>query len=232
MVVAAAECGRSWEYRIKTGKLLSSLLTAHLERILDSLGWRACDIDLFCCGRGPGSFTGVRIGMATVKALAWACSKPVAGVSSLEVISRNVRERPCLVVPAVDAKRGMIYCAVYRREAEAGANAGKHRQVLSERLLTANEFSSTIKKIARAYQGPVYLTGDALAGPAVGISAGLGRNVSPLDRDSWYPSARALIEAAGEKAASKRQSDALSIQPLYLYPQECQIRRSQKHVDR
>lgn len=232
MVVAAAENGRSWEYRIKTGKLLSSLLTAHLESILDALGWSACDIDLFCCGRGPGSFTGVRIGMATVKALAWACSKPVAGVSSLEVISRNVRERPCLVVPAVDARRGMVYCAVYRREAGPVPGYGKHRPVLAERLLTASEFSSTIKKIARAYRGPVYLTGDALAGPVAGIAAGLGRNISLLDKDSWYPAPRALIEAAGEKAASKRSSDALSIQPLYLYPQECQIRRSQKHVDR
>lgn len=58
-----------YEYNLEVGRRLSSLLAPTLKRVLDTLGWRIDDIDYFACGLGPGSFTGVRVGLATIKGL-------------------------------------------------------------------------------------------------------------------------------------------------------------------
>jgi tRNA threonylcarbamoyladenosine biosynthesis protein TsaB len=72
------------------------------------------EIDLFACTIGPGSFTGLRVGASTIKGLALATGKPIAGVSSLEAIAFNIAGREIPVCPMLDARKGQVYTALYR----------------------------------------------------------------------------------------------------------------------
>jgi len=87
------------------------VLYDHLERLLGEQGWKVAEVDCFAAASGPGSFTGVRVGLAAVKGLAEATGKPVAAVSNLQALawfgSAGLR------ATVLDARRGEIYGAVY-----------------------------------------------------------------------------------------------------------------------
>lgn len=89
----------------------------HIERLLQRVGLRLEDLDGFAAASGPGSFTGVRIGLACVKGLAEATGKPAFGVSNLQALARfgSTDTR----VPVVDARRGEVYAAIYDAKGEA-----------------------------------------------------------------------------------------------------------------
>ncbi len=87
------------------------VLFDHLQRLLTRHGWTVREIDCFAAAAGPGSFTGVRIGLAAIKGLAEACGKPAVAVSNLEAIA-SFGEAP-LRAPILDARRGEVYAALY-----------------------------------------------------------------------------------------------------------------------
>lgn len=92
----------------------SELLLPVVDEMCRRAGVTASQMDLFACTTGPGSFTGLRIGLATIKGFALATGRPVAGVSTLEVLACNVLTTSTLVCPMVDAGRGLVYAALYR----------------------------------------------------------------------------------------------------------------------
>ena len=96
--------------------------SARLLRAVDFL-LNACDrdiraVDAFAAAAGPGSFTGLRIGIAAVKGLAWAADKPCFGVSTLEAMAQNLAHMDGLLVCAMDARRNQVYNALF--EAKSG----------------------------------------------------------------------------------------------------------------
>lgn len=100
-----------------------NLSVTHSERLLDAIdlvlrrGRHALgDLDGFAISLGPGSFTGVRIGVSTVKGLAYAVRKPVVGISTLDVLASQVSPTPYLICPIIDARKGEVYSAFYRYE--------------------------------------------------------------------------------------------------------------------
>lgn len=103
------------------GEVSSEAGLSHSERLLASVdfllkknGLKIEDMDGFALAAGPGSFTGIRIGLSTVKAFAFASGKPVASVSGLEALAWKLRDGPArLAAPAVDAKKGEIYAALF-----------------------------------------------------------------------------------------------------------------------
>jgi tRNA threonylcarbamoyladenosine biosynthesis protein TsaB len=102
---------------------LLNLAVTHSERLLDAIDLvlrkahlALGDLDGFAISLGPGSFTGVRIGVSTVKGLAYAVQKPVVGVSTLEVLASQVSPTPYLICPIIDARKGEVYSAFYRYE--------------------------------------------------------------------------------------------------------------------
>ena len=93
----------------------SSTLLQNISTMLGQQGWSAADLDLVACGLGPGSFTGLRVGMANAKGLARAADAAIVGVSTLASIARPVAAlHQGWVVSAIDARRGEVYAAVYR----------------------------------------------------------------------------------------------------------------------
>jgi tRNA threonylcarbamoyladenosine biosynthesis protein TsaB len=105
-----------YEYRVEAGIKLSKTLIPTVKNVLSAAGLEIRDIDCFIAGLGPGSFTAVRIGLASVKAFAWGLHKPVSGVCTLDILAAGAR-RDGIVVPVIDAKRSLFYSAVYRNDA-------------------------------------------------------------------------------------------------------------------
>jgi tRNA threonylcarbamoyladenosine biosynthesis protein TsaB len=92
----------------------------HLMKMIDAAvhmaGVRIDDMDAFAVTIGPGSFTGIRIGVSTVQGFAMALSKPVVGVSSLEALAHQAGPIPNLICPLLDARKDEVYAALYRFE--------------------------------------------------------------------------------------------------------------------
>ncbi len=102
-----------YEYTLNNGKNHSVKLLPAIEAMLKDVSLSFADIDVYACGVGPGSFTGVRIGVATVKGFAQAWEKPTVAMSSLQLLAENIRSFDGLRIAAVCARADELYCAAY-----------------------------------------------------------------------------------------------------------------------
>jgi tRNA threonylcarbamoyladenosine biosynthesis protein TsaB len=93
----------------------SERLFRSIDFLLDYVPFTLADIDLFAAARGPGSFTGLRIGLAAMEGFAAANGRPGAGVSTLEALAWRCGSTEALIAPVIDARRGEVYGALYRR---------------------------------------------------------------------------------------------------------------------
>ncbi|MBU4346369.1 MAG: tRNA (adenosine(37)-N6)-threonylcarbamoyltransferase complex dimerization subunit type 1 TsaB [Candidatus Omnitrophica bacterium] len=203
-----------YEYSLEVGTRLSSLLAETIKRVLDVLGWQAGSIDYFACGLGPGSFTGMRVGIAAIKGLAWSLNKPVVGVPTLDILARNINLTDRYVIPALDAKRGLIYCSVYKSKGQA------LKRITPYMLLSQGEFFKKAKNNSIIFGDAVTLYQEKILNNIKGVSI--------LDKDYWYPKPSNIIALALERIKDKKANTPFEIKPIYLYPKECQIRNIQK----
>lgn len=101
------------ESLISTNRTLSSRIIPEIERLLTTAGLEISDIDIFASSIGPGSFTGVRGGVATIQGLALALGKPCTGFSSLTALAMNFPLSTILVCPLLDARKSEVYAGLY-----------------------------------------------------------------------------------------------------------------------
>ena len=106
------------EVRLRRSVQHSDRLFRSVDFLFGQVTFGLADIDLFVAARGPGSFTGLRVGLTAMQAFAAAHGKPGAGVSTLEAIAWKCGAREQWIAPVIDARRGEVYGAVYLRERE------------------------------------------------------------------------------------------------------------------
>jgi tRNA threonylcarbamoyladenosine biosynthesis protein TsaB len=219
LCLGACEADKVYEYDLQLNTRLSALLVPTVKRVTESLGWKISDIDYFAVGVGPGSFTGTRVGLATVKALSWSLNKPVAGISSLDILAQNAGKDRAFIIPVVDAKRDLVYASIYENQ---GAST---KRIAPYMLLSCRELISKIRKNipAKVLKDSVIL-GDGLNICSGYCSSGLS-GVRILDKDYWRLEGRNIIKLAKIAVKGKKLTDAFRLEPLYLYPKECQIRQ-------
>ena len=109
-----------------------------VQKVLDMSGLTLSEIDGFAVGRGPGSFTGLRIGISTIKALAVATKKPVVGVSNLDALAVQAAISSNMVCPLMDARKGEVYFSRYRYE------NGNLQKIVPVQVSTLDEVLSAI----------------------------------------------------------------------------------------
>ncbi len=217
LCLGASDGSNIFEYNLQLDRKLSALLTPTIKRVLAALKWRVSDIDYFACGLGPGSFTGMRVGISAIKGFAWLLKKPVVGISSLDILAMNAVSLDARIIAVViDAKRGLIYCGIYQK------NNNAIKRISPYMLLSIDEFLRKINNGKLNGQG-VLILGDAVALYSANITKGTGK-VRILDRDYWYPQGHNIIRLAQESIRRRRISNSFDIEPIYLYPKECQIR--------
>lgn len=115
-------------------------LMGMIDTVLRTTGMAATDVDGFAVTRGPGSFTGLRIGISTVKGLALASGKPLAGISGLEALARQFPFSTRLICPILDARKGEVYAARYQVTGDG------IREVMGERAVPPIEAVSGIDR--------------------------------------------------------------------------------------
>lgn len=139
-----------YESHLATGLTHSETLMPAIDTALKSCGLTCADIDLYGVTSGPGSFTGLRIGLSTVKGLAFPANVPCAGVSTLEALAlAHVGEGT--VLPALDARRGEVYCAAF--------DLATHERLMPDSAIPA----SALENFVIACKKPLFFVGDGSA---------------------------------------------------------------------
>lgn len=101
------------EYSINNKKTHSQKLMVMIDEIMKALDIKPSDIDVFAASIGPGSFTGLRIGVTTAKALAYATNKPLVGVPTLDALAYNIVTSEFVICPILDARNSQVFTALY-----------------------------------------------------------------------------------------------------------------------
>lgn len=150
--VALLEDGRfAGQYWQCTGLTHSRTLMAMAESMLKNMELKVSDIDVFAVAKGPGSFTGIRIGVAAAKGLAWGADKPLCGVSTLEAMAWQLSEREDVIIcPVMDARRNQVYNALF-----AWQN-GKPERLCEDRAISVEELIAQ----AAEHDRPFMFVGD------------------------------------------------------------------------
>lgn len=138
------------QYSQCSGLTHSRTLLPMGEDMLKNAELKLSDVDLIAVAHGPGSFTGIRIGVSMVKGLAWAAEKPCVGVSTLEALAWHGVAAGGYVCPVMDARRNQVYNAIFKIE------DGRPVRVTEDRPIALSELAEEI----RALDAPMFLVGD------------------------------------------------------------------------
>ncbi len=208
------------EFTVNTGHTHSETLLPMVEAALKIAGATVDDIDLFACTAGPGSFTGVRIGAATVKGLAFGKGKPCIGVSTLESLALNGAAMEGILCPAMNARRSQVYNALF------ASDGGTLTRLCEDRALAIDEL---LVELAEHYPDrPVYLMGDGakLVYDASEDQLGGRLRLLPerLIHQSGYNTAQAALRLWSDGV---RTTDA-ELSPVYLRPSQAERMRAER----
>ena len=133
-----------------TGLTHSQTLMSMAEALLKNCGLTARDVEGVAVAAGPGSFTGVRIGVAAAKGFAWGGELPCWGVSTLEAMALNLGVYQGYVLPVMDARRSQVYTALFH------ADCGKYTRIREDRAISLEELGEDVKILSE----PIFLVGD------------------------------------------------------------------------
>jgi tRNA threonylcarbamoyladenosine biosynthesis protein TsaB len=166
----------------RTDEIYSSRMFRHLEFLLNDLSLSLEKFDLFAVAAGPGSFTGLRVGLAAVKGWAEVYDKPIAAVSGLEAVAVQSHSAEPVLVPILDARRGQVYFGFYRR---IGTSEESHLALDGEECVIAPEQLLETVHARAALSG---LSGLAIVTPAAEIISGaFSRCETKFERTGGIP---------------------------------------------
>lgn len=192
----------------------SERLLASIDHLLALAGWQRNAIEAIAVAVGPGSFTGLRIGLATAKGMALAIGCPLAGVSSLAALALNGEGFAGTVVPLVDARRGELYAAAFvQRRGRAPA------LVLKECVRPPDALIARLKKI----KGPLLLVGDGAQAYGPKLLRALGRRAAIPGGAMPFPQAINLARLALPRLKKGKGDDLSAIIPNYIRHSDAEI---------
>lgn len=200
----------------------SQMLPGQVRHLLAEAQLSPADLDLVAVGRGPGSFTGLRTGLALAKGLAWGAGRPVLGLSSLEVAAASfLAEKPeqeALIAPVIDARHRQVFAALY----QPVEDAYPLRLLMPPRPLAPEELPEILNREAEGR--PVILTGPALELVTAAHPGGLPDGLSVADQ-VIPPLAAALAHLARLLLSSDPAAADLH-PPIPMYLRQPDIRKS------
>jgi tRNA threonylcarbamoyladenosine biosynthesis protein TsaB len=199
------------------GELKINVKIAHAERLMPSIQWLLDssrisieDIDVFAISIGPGSFTGLRIGLSTVKGLSYATKKPIVPVPTLDAFARTLPFCPYLICPMLDARKNEVYTGLYR-----------WRDGLCEKIMpeTAINPGELLKKVNE----PVVLMGEGAKIYKELIIDILKTRAIFAPPSKMVPSASTVAEIAVERLHQGITADPIALTPFYIRKSEAEI---------
>ena len=209
-VAIVSEGGVLAEYTLNIEVTHSERLMSTVDRVLKDTGLLISNIDGFGVSIGPGSFTGLRIGLSTVKGLAFTTGKPVAAVPTLKALAWNTPHSRYPVCPLLDAKKKEVYAALYRYDGRELV------QDLPEMVLPLAELADRVA-------GEVLFSGEGarlFAGDIERLFAGRA-HLAPLS--ATVPSAASVAEIALDMIRAGRHTGPDDLSPMYIRRPEAEL---------
>ena len=190
-----------------TGLTHSRTLMPIVEHILKNTGLTVADMDAIAVAAGPGSFTGIRIGVAAAKGLAFAADKPAVGVSTLAAMARNVAFCDGLVICAMDARRQQVYNALFE------AKDGQLTRLTPDRAIALEDLAEELRSDPR----PKTVVGDGARLCFAHLTeAGISCRLAPAQL--VMQNAMSVALEAEAMAAEGKLVSAQALEPVYVRP--------------
>lgn len=213
-VAIADEKGLIAETRLNVKSTHSERLMATIDEQLRQSDMALKDIDVFAVASGPGSFTGLRIGLSTAKGLCFATGKPLIMVPTLEAFARSFPFSKYPVCVMLDARRGEVYAAVFQWD-------GGFIKLL-------DEVSTAPEDLFRDVDSPVILAGEGAVVYRERLLAVLGERALFAPAEMMVPSPANVAMLGLEKALQGEFTDVSSAEPFYIRKSEAEVKWSQK----
>ena len=188
----------------------SERMMAVVDRLLVDCGWSPKDLEGLAVSIGPGSFTGLRVGVATVKGLALALDLPVAPVPTLDALAATLPFAAAPVCPLLDARKGEVYCSLYRWQGEVMTREWDYLALSPEAA-------------AARLRGPVIVLGDGVAACRPYL-ARLGDAVMEAPPARRQPAPGVVAHLGHALLAAGKGMDAEALTPFYLRPSEAELK--------
>ena len=200
-----------------TGLTHSQTLMVMAQQLLEDCGKTVSDLQAVAVAEGPGSFTGVRIGVAAAKGLTWGAELPCYGVSTLEAMALSLGAWQGYVCPVMDARRSQVYNALFC------VNCGKLERLREDRAIALEELSQELAELA----GPIFLVGDGSSLTYRTLSDTLPNLVLPPEH-RMHQRASGVALAAQQKIAAGLPGNGAALSPNYLRLSQAERERLEK----
>ncbi|MDQ1086376.1 MULTISPECIES: tRNA (adenosine(37)-N6)-threonylcarbamoyltransferase complex dimerization subunit type 1 TsaB [unclassified Siphonobacter] len=191
-------------YELLTEKTHSSMLTTLLDHIVTQAGFSLADLDAIAVAKGPGSYTGLRIGVSTAKGLCFALDKPLIAIDTLQAMAAQLRDfypESHVLCPMIDARRMEVYCAHYQ-----SVSLECLRETAAE-IIDERSFEELLK------ERPVVFFGDG----AAKCKPALAQQAHALFPSQLiYPSAKTVGYLATDAFQRQQFEDLITFEPYYL----------------
>lgn len=199
------------------GEVRVDVRIAHAERLMPSIEWllkttqvSIKDIDAFAVSIGPGSFTGLRIGLSTAKGFSYAARRPLVPVLTLDAFARTLPYCAYMICPMLDARRNEVYAALYKWQDD------RCLKIMPESAISPVELLKLI-------QEPVVFMGDGTKTYSELITSTLNENAIYAPSSKMSPSASTVAELAIEQIKAGLSTDPVSLVPYYIRKSEAEI---------
>ena len=199
-----------------TGLTHSQTLMVMAEDLLKQCGKTVSEVQAVAVAEGPGSFTGVRIGVAAAKGFAWGSQIPCYGVSTLEAMAKGLDAYEGVVCACMDARRSQVYNALF------AAEAGSLRRLTPDRAISLEELGQELKAI----DGPIFLVGDGAVLTHNTLSSQIPLILPGEHRLHQRAVGVALV--AEQMAAAGAIGDAARLSPNYLRLSQAERERMER----
>lgn len=201
------------EITLNTKNTHSEKLMPLVKHLLDELALSVNDLDAIAVTQGPGSFTGLRIGMATAKGLAQGAGKKLIAVPTLDCLAQNLLHYPGIICPIMNAQKKQVYTAIYR------SGRDKLERLSDYQAIAVEQLAAQLKEL----QEDVWFVGDGVAAFADMFQELLGDACRFADGHNILPRAGALAMLAAERASEERFDDLYQAELIYIRKSEAEV---------
>ena len=200
------------ELTLQTKLTHSEVLMPHIEQILSMTKVKKNELDAIAVSIGPGSFTGLRIGLATAKTIAYALDIPIIGVSTLAALAYHYPVGDVYIAPLLDAQKGNVYISLYTWE------AGQLHEAYEPTVKSFDDVLAAGQRLDK----PVVFLGEKAVAKADEIKAA-GGNIIMAMPHVVMPRAANVAMLGLDLLAKGKQDDVMSLEPLYIRRSEAEI---------
>jgi tRNA threonylcarbamoyladenosine biosynthesis protein TsaB len=209
--VAVLECGQLLATApLDAARRSAQTLAPGIQNLLRRVGWRPADLRLVAVAAGPGSFTGLRIGVTTAKTLAYALGADLVAVNTLEVIAEQATMGASTLWCVLDAHRGQVFCDRFVRDESGTFSTSRGASIM--------DIDAWLGTLA---------PGDCVSGPILArLSERLPTGIEATPAETWSPSAGAVGRLAWRHYTAGKRDDPWQLTPLYLRASAAEEKRS------